>query len=86
MSDNTDTLEEILKPWRDEVESEYGTGINDDKKPQFIAIEQAKQALNLYIEERVAEAYKEGYAKSGIDMYQSMERAKVEVERQLRED
>jgi hypothetical protein len=53
-----DTLEEILKPWEDEIVSEYGTGINDDKKPQFIAIEQAKQAINLYIEERVKEAEK----------------------------
>jgi hypothetical protein len=67
------------------------TSPDDENKDNYykqseISIKRAEQALNLYIEERVAEAYKEGYAKSGIDMYQSMERAKVEVERQIRED
>lgn len=42
MSDLDKKLEEALQPWIDEIQSEYGTGINDDKKPQFIAFANAK--------------------------------------------
>ena len=39
------TLDEILQPWLDEVQSEYGTGINDEDKPAFIAIATAKPKI-----------------------------------------
>jgi hypothetical protein len=45
MGDLEEKLKEILKPWEDEIVSEYGTGINDNKKPQFIALAQAIPAI-----------------------------------------
>jgi len=41
----SNTLDEILRPWLEEAQSEYGTGHNDHKKRAFIEIETAKQQL-----------------------------------------
>jgi len=38
-------LDEIFEPWLIEVQSEWGTGINDDKEPHFLAIEKAKNEI-----------------------------------------
>lgn len=45
MSDLDKRLDEALEPWLQEIESEYGTGIDDDKKPQFIAFANAKPKI-----------------------------------------
>ena len=45
------TLDEILRPWLEEAQSEYGTGHNDHKKRAFIEIETAKQQIQALITE-----------------------------------
>lgn len=59
MTQIDDELEEILQPWQDEINSEHGTGIDDDKKPQFIQIREAKAAIKQLIEAHTAKAVKE---------------------------
>jgi hypothetical protein len=47
----SNTLDEILRPWLEEAQSEYGTGHNDHKKRAFIEIETAKQQIQALITE-----------------------------------
>lgn len=42
MSDLDDKLDVILQPWLDEIQSEYSTGINDEKKRPFVEFANAK--------------------------------------------
>lgn len=60
MDDIDEKLREILQPWLDEIQSEYGTGIKDEKKQPFIDYNNAIPAIK--------KAFKdEGYVKTTTD-------------------
>jgi len=57
MSNVYDELSKILKPWEDELVSEYGSGIDDNKKAVFIEFEKAKLAIINLLEQE----YQKGF-------------------------
>lgn len=68
MTTTEQQIREILRPWTEEIESEYGTGIDDDKKPQFIEIETAVARLTALIAaERIDELMQMSDIKHEVD-------------------
>ena len=64
-ADQQQRVEAILKPWLVEIQSEHGTGINDEKKRPFIEYQQATAAITTMLNE----AYRKGYNDNARDCY-----------------